>query len=181
MSAFVAYITFLLVTASFTTSCSHKERPETSSLSQQTPSSTSEAKPTAGSQPRIEFSDGDRADDQDKPAQTKAMDSKRSKDELAGASTLPLPRMVDLGADKCVPCKMMAPILVDLRKEFEGKVKVDFIDVWEDPNPGRQYRIRVIPTQIFFDAQGKELFRHEGFYSREEILAKWREFEFIKG
>jgi thioredoxin 1 len=90
-----------------------------------------------------------------------------------------LPRLVDLGADKCVPCKMMAPILRDLREEFKGKVQVDFIDVWKEPQPGRDYKIRVIPTQIFFNAQGKELFRHEGFYSREEILAKWRELGFI--
>jgi len=86
-----------------------------------------------------------------------------------------LPRLVDLGADKCIPCKMMAPILEELKTEYTGKLQVDFIDVWKDPAPGRKAGIRVIPTQIFYDASGKELFRHEGFYSKEDILAKWKE------
>ena len=86
-----------------------------------------------------------------------------------------LPRLVDLGADKCIPCKMMAPILEELKTEYTGKLQVDFIDVWKDPAPGQKAGIRVIPTQIFYDASGKELFRHEGFYSKEDILAKWKE------
>ena len=86
-----------------------------------------------------------------------------------------LPRMVDLGADKCVPCKMMAPILDELRETYAGQLEVEFIDVWKDPAPGKQYGIRVIPTQIFFDERGEELFRHQGFMSREDILAKWGE------
>jgi len=86
-----------------------------------------------------------------------------------------LPRLVDLGADKCIPCKMMAPLLVELRSEYEGTLKVDFIDVWKNPEEAPKYGIKLIPTQIFFDASGKELFRHEGFYSKEDILAKWTE------
>jgi len=87
-----------------------------------------------------------------------------------------LPRLVDLGADKCIPCKMMAPLLVELRSEYEGSLKVEFIDVWKNPDEAPKYGIKLIPTQIFFDASGKELFRHEGFYSKEDILAKWKEF-----
>jgi thioredoxin 1 len=86
-----------------------------------------------------------------------------------------LPRLVDLGADKCIPCKMMAPILEELRQEYKGKLEVTFIDVWKNQDAGRQYGIRLIPTQIFFDASGKELYRHEGFFAKEDILAKWRE------
>lgn len=86
-----------------------------------------------------------------------------------------LPKLVDLGAKKCVPCKLMAPILEDLGRDFKGKMDVVFIDVWENSNAGNQYKIRVIPTQIFFAPDGKELFRHEGFFSREDILAKWKE------
>jgi len=86
-----------------------------------------------------------------------------------------LPHLIDLGADKCIPCKMMAPILEDLRQEYRGKLEVTFIDVWKNPAPGRQYGIRAIPTQIFLDPTGKELFRHEGFFSREDILAKWQD------
>ena len=87
-----------------------------------------------------------------------------------------LPALIDLGAGKCIPCKMMAPILEELKEEYAGRLKVEFIDVWENPDAGREYGIKLIPTQIFYDASGKELFRHEGFYSKEDILAKWKEF-----
>jgi thioredoxin 1 len=86
-----------------------------------------------------------------------------------------LPRLVDLGAGKCIPCKMMAPILAELKKEYAGRLKVKFIDVWENPGEGAEYGIRMIPTQIFYDASGKELFRHEGFFGKADILTKWKE------
>jgi len=86
-----------------------------------------------------------------------------------------LPRLLDLGAGKCIPCKMMAPILEELKKEYAGRMKVEFIDVWVNPDAGKPYGIEMIPTQIFFDASGKELFRHVGFFGREDILAKWKE------
>ena len=92
-----------------------------------------------------------------------------------GAESAKLPKLVDLGADKCIPCKLMAPILKELKTEYAGRMDVEFMDVWKDPAPGRQYKIRLIPTQIFFDASGKELFRHEGFFGKEDILAKWKE------
>ena len=91
------------------------------------------------------------------------------------AEATAIPRLLDLGADKCVPCKMMAPILEELKETYAGTLTVEFIDVWKDPAAAQPYKIRVIPTQIFFSADGTELFRHEGFYSREDILAKWRE------
>ncbi len=87
-----------------------------------------------------------------------------------------LPRLVDLGADKCIPCKMMAPILEELKSEYEGTLIVEFIDVWKNPDEAPKYGIKLIPTQIFYDASGKELFRHEGFFSKEDILSKWKEF-----
>lgn len=86
-----------------------------------------------------------------------------------------LPRLVDLGADKCVPCKMMAPILEELRAEQAGRFEVVFIDVWKNKEEAEKYGIDLIPTQIFYAADGRELFRHEGFYAKEEILAKWQE------
>ena len=86
-----------------------------------------------------------------------------------------LPKLVDLGADKCIPCKAMAPILKDLKAEYAGRMDVDFIDVWKNPDAGKTYKIKLIPTQIFFDASGKERFRHEGFFGKEDILAKWKE------
>jgi len=86
-----------------------------------------------------------------------------------------LPRLVDLGAGRCIPCIMMAPILKKLKKEYEGRLVVEFIDVWKNPDRAKRYKINIIPTQIFYDASGKELFRHEGFMGREDILAKWKE------
>ena len=86
-----------------------------------------------------------------------------------------LPKLVDLGADKCIPCKAMAPILKDLKTEYAGRMDVEFIDVWKNPDAGKAHKIKLIPTQIFFDASGKERFRHEGFYGKEDILGKWKE------
>lgn len=106
-----------------------------------------------------------------------ATDSKAESGQVSNADVVKaLPRLVDLGADKCIPCKMMAPILEELKTEYAGRLEVEFIDVWKNPGAGREYEIRVIPTQIFYDEKCKELFRHEGFYSKEDILGKWKEF-----
>jgi thioredoxin 1 len=79
--------------------------------------------------------------------------------------------MVDLGATKCIPCKMMAPILQKLEKRYAGKAAIVFLDVWVDPEPATHFRIRIIPTQIFFNKKGEEVYRHEGFMSEKEIVA----------
>lgn len=84
-----------------------------------------------------------------------------------------LPRLVDLGAGKCIPCKMMKPILDELKTGYAGQFTVVFIDVWENRGEGEKYGIRMIPTQIFYGADGKELARHEGFMAKKDILAKW--------
>ena len=85
------------------------------------------------------------------------------------------PALIDLGAGTCVPCKLMAPILEDLKTMCAGTMDVHVLDVHENDDLILQYAIKVIPTQIFYDASGKELFRHEGFISKEDILAKWKE------
>ena len=89
-----------------------------------------------------------------------------------GANT---PRLLDLGSTHCVPCKLMEPILDALRREYRGRLEVEFIDVLIDKDLGEKWDVWVLPTQVFLDANGTERFRHEGFYSKEEILAKWRE------
>lgn len=99
-------------------------------------------------------------------------------EETASAS-LPLPRLLELGSLKCVPCKMMAPILDEMKETFDGQLLVDFIDVWQHKGIGEQYDLRVIPTQIFFDSDGNELFRHEGFFAREDMLAKWQDLGYV--
>lgn len=85
-----------------------------------------------------------------------------------------VPTLVDLGAGKCIPCKAMAPILEQLRADYAGRMDVRFIDVWKEPEQGRAYGIDMIPTQIFYAADGRELARHEGFIARDEILAQWQ-------
>jgi thioredoxin 1 len=83
--------------------------------------------------------------------------------------------MLDLGADKCIPCKMMAPIIEKLKKDYNGKADIIFIDVWKDPKQGERFKISSIPTQIFFDKDGKEAARHEGFLKEALIVEKLKE------
>jgi thioredoxin 1 len=90
-------------------------------------------------------------------------------------ATAKLPRLLDLGAGKCIPCKMMKPILDDLKANYADHFVTEFIDVWENREAGEHYNIEMIPTQIFYDAEGKELFRHTGFFGKEDILGKWKE------
>ena len=82
-----------------------------------------------------------------------------------------VPRLVDLGAHQCIPCKMMAPTLEELKREYAGKLDVEFIDVWlkENAQKGTEYGIKVIPTQIFLSADGKELWRHEGYIGFSDL------------
>ena len=81
-----------------------------------------------------------------------------------------LPRLLELGSVGCKPCQMMAPIIDELKEEYAGRLSVKFYDVRVDPAPARQYGIRIIPTQIFIDGEGNEIFRHEGYFPKEEIL-----------
>ncbi len=98
----------------------------------------------------------------------------------AGEKSATLPKLLDLGAHKCIPCQKMAPILDELTEEYEGVFDVEFVDVWKPENKSiaQKHGIRSIPTQIFFDADGKELWRHVGYISKEDILKKWVELGF---
>ena len=80
-----------------------------------------------------------------------------------------IPSFIDLGSKNCIPCKKMEPILEELRTEYAGRMNVIFYDVNEFPEKAQEYRIRVIPTQIFLDSEGKELFRYEGFLAKNNI------------
>jgi thioredoxin 1 len=86
-----------------------------------------------------------------------------------------LPLLLELGSDSCIPCRKMMPILKQLKIEYEGRLRVQFIDVMKDREAVNRYQISVIPTQIFYDVGGNELFRHEGFFPKEDILIKWKE------
>ncbi len=78
--------------------------------------------------------------------------------------------MIDLGATECIPCKMMAPILEELKAEYAGKAEIGFIDVWKDPAQAQKYGVQAIPTQIFFDKNGREVYRHTGFLDKQSIV-----------
>ncbi len=80
------------------------------------------------------------------------------------------PTVADFGARTCIPCKKMAPILEELNRELKGKANVTFTDVWAAPAIAQDYRVQMIPTQIFFDAKGKEIKRHMGFMEKADIL-----------
>ena len=109
-----------------------------------------------------------------------------------------LPIMIDFGADSCIPCKEMAPVLVELNKELRGKAIIKFVDVWKYQSVGEGYPISVIPTQVFFDKEGKPytpkdleasqmqiyslketkehvFTSHEGGMTKEQILAVFKE------
>ncbi len=90
-----------------------------------------------------------------------------------------LPLLLDLGSTTCVPCKAMAPILEEMSETFAGQFDVRFEDVKKDAALARTHGVRIIPTQIFFDKHGKELFRHQGFFSREDMLATWEELGYV--
>jgi len=82
---------------------------------------------------------------------------------------VPLPKLLDFGAGKCIPCKKMAPILKELTEEYKGRVIIKVIEVYDERELTQINRIRLIPTQIFFDAKNREVFRHEGFMDKEQV------------
>lgn len=85
------------------------------------------------------------------------------------------PRLVEYGSGGgCLPCKLMEPVLAELSSSKEFGFAVEVVDIRKDRGAIRQYALRVLPTQIFFDREGRELARHEGFYAKDDILAKWR-------
>ena len=77
---------------------------------------------------------------------------------------------LELGADRCIPCKKMQPIMKEIAAAFPDRVQVIFYDVWKDPAPAEKYGIQLIPTQVFLDQKGKEIARHVGLFPKEEIL-----------
>jgi len=86
----------------------------------------------------------------------------------------PLPCLVEFSAGDCGPCKLMEPIIEELAREYEGRLRIETIDLWKRPTVAEENNIRMYPTQVFYDAMGNELFRHEGFFSRQDILEQWK-------
>ncbi len=102
---------------------------------------------------------------------------KASDDSLRAAQmkSAALPKLIDLGSKSCIPCRRMAPILDSLREEYKGKADVIFIDVREDRAAALKHKITLIPTQIFFDTSGVEVYRHIGFFPADSIIAHFKD------
>jgi thioredoxin 1 len=93
----------------------------------------------------------------------------------APAAAKALPRLLELGSTTCIPCKMMAPILDEVRRTYAGKLTVEAIDVRKEPGMAEKYGIESIPTQVILGPGGNELFRHVGFFAKEDLVAKLTE------
>ena len=91
--------------------------------------------------------------------------------EPAAVQAENLPRLLELGSVGCQACAKMEPVIEELRREYEGRLSVEFYDVRQNPAPAEKYGIKLIPTQIFLDAEGNEFYRHQGYFPKEEIVA----------
>ncbi|RMH69477.1 MAG: thioredoxin [Gemmatimonadetes bacterium] len=76
---------------------------------------------------------------------------------------------IELGSVNCIPCKKMQPVMKSIEKKYAGQVEVIFYDVWKEPERGKEFGIKMIPTQVFLDPEGTELLRHQGFFPEEQI------------
>jgi len=84
------------------------------------------------------------------------------------------PTLVDFGASYCIPCKKMKPILDSLQKEYNGRANVIFVDIKQERDMADKYHIMIMPTQLFFDAAGKEVKRHMGFMDKPDIISEFK-------
>ncbi len=86
-------------------------------------------------------------------------------------NTKPKVTFVELGSVNCIPCKQMQPVMKAIEEKYSDQIKVIFYDVWKEDQKkyATQYGIKLIPTQVFLDSNGKEFHRHEGFYPEAEI------------
>jgi thioredoxin 1 len=94
-----------------------------------------------------------------------------AKRDTTTVSAGPIVTFIELGSVNCIPCKAMQPVMKAVEEKYGSQLKVIFYDVWkkEQEHFAQQYNIRLIPTQVFLDANGKELMRHEGFFPEKEI------------
>lgn len=86
-----------------------------------------------------------------------------------------LPRFVDLGTTSCAPCKVMLGVMAELEQKYPGEMVIEFVNVGEQREEARRYGVRIIPTQIFYAPDGRELYRHTGVFRADEVVAKWAE------
>lgn len=106
----------------------------------------------------------------EKPAKEPVKDGQPGKKPPSAPKPKVLPKIVDVGGENCIPCKLMVPILDEVRAEYKGKLEVVTISKNEDPGAMKRYRVSTIPTQIFYGPDGKEIARHFGFIAKDDIL-----------
>jgi thioredoxin 1 len=98
-----------------------------------------------------------------------------TEEDFKKALTSGKPFLVDFGANSCVPCRQMRPILKEVDKEYSGKTRALVIDIYKHQNLAKEYKVQLIPTLVFFDSKGKEVFRQIGVMEKEKIVAKLKE------
>lgn len=100
---------------------------------------------------------------------SKAADTGADTEVTPGIPVKDTVTLVDLGADTCIPCKMMIPILDELKSDYQGRAAVLFIDVHKQPEMSHPFRVLAIPTQLIYDRHGKEVYRHVGFVEKKAL------------
>ena len=117
---------------------------------------------------------GEQASDPNPEQKTKSEDNLIVSDAQLDFSKYKV-TFIELGADRCIPCKAMQPVMREIAQEYKGTIQVVFYDVWKTPEYAKSYGVQLIPTQVFIDKNGEEIFRHVGFYAKDEIIKMLKE------
>lgn len=112
------------------------------------------------------------------PPSVEAPQAANEADDSSASSLKPM--FIDLGSTTCIPCLQMVPVMDSLRARYGDALVVRFINVNENHEAAREFDIQIIPTQVLIDTKGKEVFRHEGFWAEDEIVAKLEELGLVK-
>ena len=100
---------------------------------------------------------------------------------LAGPASNPgKPALYDFGRGMCIPCKEMEKVLTDIKGEYGDQVEVRLVMMEKNEDLFKQYKIMLVPTQVFLDASGQEVDRHIGAWSKDEVINKLKELKFIR-
>ncbi len=119
-------------------------------------------------------SSGEQANDPKPEQKTKSEDNLIVSDAQLDFSKYKV-TFIELGADRCIPCKAMQPVMREIAQEYKGTIQVVFYDVWKIPKYAKSYGVQMIPTQVFIDKNGEEIFRHVGFYAKDDIIKMLKE------
>jgi thioredoxin 1 len=101
---------------------------------------------------------------------TMCLNAKTPENPKEKSKPRPLVTFVELGADSCIPCKMMRPVMETIQKEYGDSISVIFYDITKQREMAMRFNVRVMPTQVFLDKDGMEFHRHEGFYPADQIM-----------